>query len=360
MLKKNSINKNRFIQYTQAINEALMQCMKLDKKIVILGLGVDDPKRIFGTTNNLIETYGKNRVFDMPTSENAITGFAIGMSLGKYRPVLCHQRVEFALLSMDQIINQAAKWFYMNDGQMSVPIVIRLIIGRGWGQGPQHSQSLESLFANIPGLKVVCPSSAYDAKGMLISSINDNNPVIFFEHRWLHSTYSNVPKKHYSVPIGKSKIIKKGHDLTIVSSSYMTIESLKASEILSVYGINAEVIDLRTLRPLDIKPVLNSIKKTKKLLVVDNGWTQYGISSEIITRVATVKKLNRNVVISRMGIADSPIPSTRSLAKLCYPDCLDICLEVEKILNIKFKNLSSKFKSFRAQDVPNKNFTGPF
>ena len=184
MLKKNSINKNRFIQYTQAINEALMQSMKLDKKIVILGLGVDDPKRIFGTTNNLIETYGKNRVFDMPTSENAITGFAIGMSLGKYRPVLCHQRVEFALLSMDQIINQAAKWFYMNDGQMSVPIVIRLIIGRGWGQGPQHSQSLESVFANIPGLKVVCPSSAYDAKGMLISSINDNNPVIFFEHRW--------------------------------------------------------------------------------------------------------------------------------------------------------------------------------
>ena len=221
MLKK---NKKRYIKFTEAINEALIQTMQIDDKVVVMGLGVDDPKRIFGTTNNLVELFGEKRVFDMPTSENAITGFAIGMSLGNYKPVLCHQRVEFALLSMDQIINQAAKWFYMNNGKMSVPIVIRLIIGRGWGQGPQHSQSLETLFANIPGLKVVCPSSAHDAKGMLISSILDKNPVIFFEHRWLHSTYSQVSEKLYKVPIGKSKVTEKGNDITIVASSYMTTE----------------------------------------------------------------------------------------------------------------------------------------
>jgi len=360
MRKNNLIIKYRNIDYAEAINEALIQSMKLDKKVVIMGLGVDDPKRVFGSTKNLIEIFGKDRVFDMPTSENGITGFAIGMSLGKYKPVICHQRVEFALLSMDQIINQAAKWFYMNNGQMSVPIVIRLIIGRGWGQGPQHSQSLESLFANIPGLKVVCPSSAYDAKGMLISSINDKNPVIFFEHRWLHSTFSKVSNKYYTVPIGKSKIAKKGDDITIVSSSYMTIEALKASEILKMYNVNVEIIDLRTLRPLDIKPVLKSIKKTKKLLVVDNGWTQYGISAEIISQVTTNKNLNKNIKIMRMGIADTPIPSTRKLAKLCYPDSVDIVIEVGKILNIKFKNIYSKFKNYRAQDVPNKNFTGPF
>jgi pyruvate/2-oxoglutarate/acetoin dehydrogenase E1 component len=360
MHKKNPKNKNRYIQYSDAINEALIQSMKLDKKVVIMGLGVDDPKRIFGSTKNLIEIFGNKRVFDMPTSENAITGFAIGMSLGKYKPVICHQRVEFALLSMDQIINQAAKWFYMNDGQMSVPIVIRLIIGRGWGQGPQHSQSLETLFANIPGLKVVCPSSAHDAKGMLISSINDKNPIIFFEHRWLHSTHSKVPNKYYTVPIGRSKITKKGSDITIVSSSYMSIETLKAAEILKKYKVDAEIIDLRTLRPLDIKPVVRSVKKTKKLLVVDNGWTQFGISSEIISRIATVKNLNKDLIIMRIGIADTPIPSTRKLAKLCYPDCIDICMEVEKILNLKFKNLSLKFNNYRAQDIPNKNFTGPF
>ena len=172
-------NKGRELMFYEAINEALYQSMKSDNKVIIMGLGVDDPKRIFNTTKNLKEHFGTKRVFDMPTSENGMTGFAIGASLLKLRPVLTHQRVEFALLSMDQIINQAAKWYYMNSGKMSVPIVIRLIVGRGWGQGPQHSQNLENIFASIPGLKVVCPSNPSDAKGMLISSIKDNNPVIF-------------------------------------------------------------------------------------------------------------------------------------------------------------------------------------
>jgi len=352
--------KIRKIKYAESINEALRLSMKKDKKVIIMGLGVDDPKRIFGTTNNLIETFGKNRVFDMPTSENAITGFGIGLSLSNYKPVICHQRVEFSLLSIDQIINQAAKWFYMNDGQMNVPLVIRLIIGRGWGQGPQHSQSLESLFANIPGLKVVCPSSSYDAKGMLISSIEDKNPVIFFEHRWLHGTYGNVPKSYYKVPIGKSNVIKKGKDITIVSSSYMTIEAIKAHDILKKYNINSEIIDLRTLRPLDVKPIIKSLQKTKKLLVVDNGWQQYGISAEILAKVTSKKELNKKISVSRIGIADVPIPSTRKLAKLAYPDCLEICREVGNILKLNLKDLNRKFNKYKASDIPNNEFSGPF
>ena len=352
-------NNNREIKYSEAIREALELSMKKNKSVILLALGQDDPKGIFGTATNLINKFGNKRVFDMPTAENSMTGIAIGCSLGNLRPVLTHQRVEFSLLSTDQIINQAAKWSYMSAGKMKVPIVIRMIIGRGWGQGPQHSQSLESLFSNIPGLKVVCPATAFDAKGMLISSIEDNNPVIFFEHRWLHSNFGKVPKKYYKVPIGKSKIIHKGDDITIVSSSLMSIESLKTAKILKSFNVNAEVIDLRTLRPLDLKPIVNSVKKTKNLLVVDNGWMKYGISSEIIASIVEKIKDISKINIKRIGISDNPIPSTRSLAKYCYQDIYSILQEVLKIKKIKHKNLKS-YKIYSAGDVPDKDNTGPF
>ena len=194
-----------------------------------MGLGVPDPKGVFGTTKDLINKFNNDRVMDMPTAENGMTGIAIGTALGGLRPVIIHQRVEFALLSIEQIVNQAAKWYYMNAGQLSVPIVIRLIVGRGWGQGPQHAQNLESWFSHIPGLKVVSPSTPFDAKGLIISSINDDNPVIFFENRWLHNTFGPVPKEYYDVPIGKAKVVLKGSDITIFSHSYMLLESLKCA-----------------------------------------------------------------------------------------------------------------------------------
>ena len=358
--KKRSYLTSRKIQFSEAINEALYQSMKKDRRVIIMGLGVDDPKRIFGTTKKLKEVFGSKRVFDMPTSENAMTGIALGASLSNFKPVLCHQRVEFALLSMDQIINQAAKWFYMNAGQMNAPIVIRLIVGRGWGQGPQHSQSLESLFANIPGLKVITPSTAYDAKGLLNSSIFDKNPVIFFEHRWLHSTYGKVPKKYYKIPIGKSKILKKGNDITIVSNSYMTVECLKAQKILNYYGVKTEIIDLRSLRPLDTKPIINSVKKTKKLIVVDNGWMNFGISSEILSVVSETIGNKFIIKTKRLGLLDTPIPSTRKLAELCYPHCIDISLAAGKLLNRNFIDIKKKFNKLLPTDVPNSEFRGPF
>ena len=174
----------------------------------------------------------------------------------------------------------------MNAGQQNVPIVIRLIIGRGWGQGAQHSQSLESWFAHIPGLKVVMPSNAYDAKGLLISSIEDNNPVIFIEHRWLHNTIDYVPEDGYRVPIGEAKVVKEGKDISIIAHSYMVLEAIKCSEVLESQGISIEVVDLRSIRPLDAITIINSVTKTKRLIVADNGWVHFGVSAEIISVVA--------------------------------------------------------------------------
>ncbi len=274
------------IKFSEAIRSTFHQMMKKNKNIILIGLGTNDPKGIFGTTAGLSESFGTNRVIEPPTSEAALTGICIGAAVRGLRPVLSHQRVEFSLLSLEQIINQAAKWNFMSGGKQKVPLVIRLIIGKGWGQGPQHSQSLEALFAHIPGLKVVAPSNAYDAKGLLVSSINDNGPVIYFEHRWLHNIKGRVPKKLYSIKIGKAKVIQKGKDLTIVSFSDALIQLMRINKVLKRSGISPEIIDLRSIRPLDKGTILKSVKKTRNLLVLDNGWKSFGVSSEIISIVS--------------------------------------------------------------------------
>ncbi len=354
-------NKRQRIFFTEAINQALIMSMKKDRNVILIGLGVDDPKGIFDTTKGIDKIFKKNRVFDFPTSENAMTGIAIGSSLIGMRPVITHQRVEFSLLAMEQIINQAAKWFFMHAGQKSVPLVIRLIIGRGWGQGPQHSQSLESLFAHIPGLKIVCPSTPTSAKGLLISSIEDNNPVIFFEHRWLHLMRDTVKKAYFKLPIGKAAILKKGKDVTIISSSYMIVECLRSSKILNDYSINAEILDLCSLRPLDINTIMRSVKKTKKVLVVDNGMMSYGISAEIMAKIYENLKLSdqKKIKLKRIGLLDAPIPSSRELAKYSYPNYLTICKSVGKLLNKNLKNLKRHVKKV-PNDQPNNKFMGPF
>ena len=222
------------------MNEALDTCLKRDKNVFIIGLGVPDPKGIFGATTGLRDKYGAERVMDMPIAENALTGVCIGAAVSGMRPVLTHQRVDFSLLALDQVINKEAKWHYMFGGQQSVPMVIKMTIGMGWGQGPQHSQSLQATYAHIPGLKVVMPSTPADAKGLMIAAIEDNNPVIFIDHRWLHETFGHVPEGHYKVPIGKAKVMRKGTDITIVTSSYMTIETMKALRLLKKLGIESE------------------------------------------------------------------------------------------------------------------------
>lgn len=350
----------REIKYSDAILEATDYSMAKDPTVFIIGLGVPDPKGIFGTTSGLQEKYGEHRVMDMPLSENGMTGIVTGAALNGFRPVLTHQRVEFALLSIEQIVNQAAKWFYMNAGQQSVPIVIRLIIGRGWGQGAQHAQSLESWFAHIPGLKVVMPSNPYDAKGLLISSIEDDNPVIFLEHRWLHNTIDNVPSDGYRVPIGKARVARKGTDVTIVSHSYMVLESLRCADILSEHGISVEVVDLRSIRPLDTETVLDSVRKTKRLVVVDNGWTHFGVSSEIIS-IVTENIFDKLICAPvRIGMNDSPSPSTRSLTKHYYPRAMNIAKIIGEMLD-KALDVNILFpKTGLPLDIPEPSFNGPF
>ncbi len=352
------------IKFSESIRQTLIQMMKKDKKIILMGLGTNDPKGIFGTTTGLSKIFGTKRVIEPPTSESALTGICIGAAIRGLRPVLSHQRVEFSLLSIEQIINQAAKWNFMSKGKQKVPLVIRLIIGKGWGQGPQHSQSLEAMFAHIPGLKVVAPSNAYDAKGLLVSSIKDDGPVIFFEHRWLHNLKGHVPKKIYSTKIGKAKIIKKGKDITIVSFSDALIQLMRVEKILRSANISTEIIDLRTIRPIDKKTILKSVKKTKNLLVLDNGWKSFGVSAEIISLIS--ENLGKNLKSNpmRLGIKEMPIPSTRILAKDFYLNLNDILNAISKLTKKRIKTqIIKKYlpkQKLNETDIPYKDFTGPF
>lgn len=273
------------ISQAQAINSALDLCMEKYADVIVIGEGVPDPNGIFGTTAGLLAKYGPERVFDMPLSENGITGVCIGAALSGLRPVMVHQRIEFSLLAMDQLINNAAKWNYIFANQATVSLVVRMIAGQGWGQGAQPFQGLQNLFAQIPGLKVVMPVTAYDAKGMLISAIEDKNPVIFIEHRGLHSTTSDVPDDYYFTPLDKAKVIREGRDVTIAAFSFMVVEAMRAAEVLSQHGIEAEVIDMRSLRPLDTETVLQSLAKTGRLLVADSGHLTNSIASELIACV---------------------------------------------------------------------------
>ena len=351
--------KKSFISYAEALREAQDFCLRSYPETYLMGLGVPDPKGIFGTTLNLQGKYGSERVFDIPLSENAMTGVAIGNAILGSRTILTHQRLDFALVSIEQIVNQAAKWTYMFDGNYDVPIVIRMIIGRGWGQGPQHSQSLHSWFAHIPGLKVIMPSTPYDAKGMLISAIEDNNPVICLEHRWLFGIKDNIPICEYRVPLNKARVIKQGSAITIVGISYMSLECLKAAEILSRYKINAEIIDLRSIRPIDYETIANSVKKTNHLLVVDHSDPICSVASEIISFISENHFSSLKTNPAKITLPNHPVPTSYALSDDYYPNHDDIVSRVFKIFAFNEIYQPLKDKSIR-KDQPNKSFKGPF
>ena len=352
------------MKFSSAINEAIGLSMAKDRSVFVIGEGVPDPKGIFGTTLGLRKKFGASRVLDMPVSENALTGVCVGAALRGMRPIITHQRVDFALLAFDQMINNAAKWHYMFGGKLSVPLVVRLIVGRGWGQGAQHSQSLQSLFAHIPGLKVVMPATPYDAKGLLISAVLDNNPVIFIEHRWLHGIEGHVPKGMFRVPIGKAKIVRKGKDVTVVANSHMTIEALWAASLLEKSGIHIEVIDLRTIKPLDEGTIISSVRKTGRLIVADESFQSFGITGEIIARVTekAFRSLKKPPV--RVTLPDVPSPSSPYLTKDFYPGYREIIKATLEILGKPKSYLKTVLRHDRApakhHDVPDMSFKGPF
>jgi pyruvate dehydrogenase E1 component beta subunit len=300
----------------------------------------------------------------MPLSENAITGVCIGASLSGMRPILTHMRIDFALLSMDQIINNAAMWHFMYGGQTSVPLVIRAIVGRGWGQGPQHSQNLHALFSHIPGLKVVTPARPYDAKGLLLAAIEDNNPIIFIEHRWLHTITGPVPAGYYTVPIGKANIVNKGKDVTVVASSYMTIESIKALEIIKSLGISVDLIDLRSTKPLDTNAICMSVRKTGRIVVVDSAWRTLGLASEILAVISESDIALRTPPV-RLTLPDAPAPTSFSLAQKYYPSVVDIARAIMNSINIPHAKQDDLINAYLSlphppSDVPDMTFRGPF
>lgn len=322
----------RGITYKEALNEAASLLLASDKSVFLLGEGIDDSGGVFGSTKGLAEKFGKERVMDTPLAENAMTGIAIGAALSGMRPILVHMRVDFLPLSLDQIMNHAAKWHYMFGGKTNVPMTIRSIIGRGWGSAAQHSQSLQAMFAQIPGLKVVMPSTPYDAKGLLISSVYDGNPVVFIEHRWFYDHMGHVPEGIYKVPIGKAIVRREGRDITIAAVSHMVYESLKAAHELAKEGIDCEVMDLRTLRPLDIDSVNSSVKKTGRLIVADTGWKACGIGSEVVTAVSEAG-INFKKPPVRINIADVPTPASPVLEKAYYPGMSEIISAARKLVS---------------------------
>ena len=340
--------------YNSAINDALRIKMSKDKNLIVFGLDVEDHNGIQGTTLGL-EKFGKNRFFSTPLSEDSMTGIAIGAAAAGLRTVHVHIRMDFILLYMNQLINMAAKMRYMYNGSVKVPMVVRCMVGRSWGQGAQHSQSLHSLFAHIPGIKVVAPSNSYDAKGLLISSIEENCPVIFMEHRLLYNNKTLTEQNFYKIPLGKARLMSKGNALTLVSISHMTLICYKVVKIFQKNGVNIEMIDLRSIKPLDTKTILKSVNKTKKLLVVDNGWSFCGLSSEIISQISTNSK--NSILMDRLTFLDIPCPTAPNLESEFYPSPEKIVRKIESMLKIKKKiKLSNKDKSIKEVE----EFKGPF
>jgi len=349
----------RQLKFVQALAEALDLCMAKDPRVFVLGLGAPDAAAVFGSTKGLAGKYGPRRVLDMPVAENGMTGVAIGAALRGMRPVMTHIRLEFAMLAIDPIVNQAAKWHYMFGGQASVPLVIRMVVGRGWGQGPQHSQSLQAWFAHVPGLKVVMPATPYDAKGLLISAIEDDNPVVFIEHRWLYNIFGPVPEGIYRVPLGRPNVLRRGRHVTVAATSYMTLEATRAADELAREGLELEIVDIHTLNPFDETPVLESVRKTGRLIVADTGWRSVGFAAEVVTRVVEQCLGDLKEPPVRITLPDLPTPTTRALSNYYYPLVRDIAAAARRLAGRPPKP-EPEIKPEAFLDVPDAAFDGPF
>ena len=348
----------REITFADAVREATAEAMREDESVILYGLGVNDPGRVFGTTAGLVEEFGPERVFETPTAENAMTGIAVGAALAGVRTIVTHQRFDFFLLAMDQLVNSAAKWRYMFGGQFQVPLVFRLVTGRGWGQGPTHSQSYHSWLAHVPGLKVVMPSNALDAKALLKASIQDPNPVVFIENRWLHQTTSLVSKDSDPQQFGKSRVIVEGDAITIVAMGYGVVETLRASKELEELSIQCEVIDLRTLAPLDLETIAHSVAKTRRLLVVDlapkTGSIAHTIKTGVENRLLGAE-LDYTGVLCGL---DLPEPTSHGATVNFHVDVWVILAKVQSVFG---KTITIPRQSeFLPNDIPPQGGFGPF
>ena len=322
----------RQCSYAQAIREAHAELLRHDPRVFVCGQGVWNPWYAGKSLLDLDKEFGRERVFDCPVSENATTGAAIGAAIVGMRPIVFHARMDFMLLAADPIMNQAANWSYLFGGQVSVPVVIRAVVNRGGEQGAQHSQSLQALFAHIPGLKVVMPATPYDAKGLLVAAVRDGNPVLYLDDRWLYESEGDVPEGLYEVPIGSAAIRRSGKEVTIIATSYMASEALKAAETLAQRGIDVELIDLRTIKPWDRDLVYSSVGKTGRLVIADAAWMSGGIAADIAAAVAGDIFHALKAPIGRVCLPDVPAPTSAALERAYYVGADDIVANVEKVL----------------------------
>ena len=359
-------NNYKLMTGSEAIRDAFICAQKRIKNILLISEGVADPSSFYGTTKDLSSHFKKNQIIEMPLSESALGGISIGAAINGMRPVLNFHRVEFALLAMEQIFNNAAKASYISNGIHKVPLVLRLVIGRGWGQGPAHSQSLENIFSSIPGLKVIMPTFPNDTKGLIIGAIKDNNPVVIIEHRWCHYVSEKVNKGFFVNNINEGpKALSNGKDFTIVATSYGVIESMQAVKILKKYGINVALFDLRILRPLNLKKIITSVNQTGRLLTIDTGFKFLGIGSEIVSQITEKCFSNLKASPIRLGFPDHPTPSSRGYLKNVYTNTQIICDKIMRGLKVN-KNIQKKVKenikkiSTKEIDIPNPLFKGPF
>ena len=340
------------LTFPQAVNLAMATEMKADPSVFVFGVDVPDHKRTFGSGAGLLEKFGTRRFFGSPLSESAATGIAVGAALAGLRPIHVHARSDFLLLAMNQLCNMAAIKSYVSNGTESVPLTVRALIGRSWGQGPQHSKAMHGVLAHFPGLKVVLPSSPQEGYSLLRAAIRDPNPVIVFEHRWLYDVTGDVDDAQIG-PLEGCRVVREGRDVTLVGVSWMTVECLQAAAILARAGLSAEVVDVRAARPLDADTIRESAGKTGYLVVADNDWLWGGLSAEIVAQVVEGGVFLQGLV--RLGFAPCPCPTTRVLEQLFYPSAREIVRSVERMLGRPAMDLSGDVFNAYGQ-----KFKGPF
>lgn len=326
------------ISYAQAIREASAQLLETDPRVFMFGQGLWSPWYVGSSMKDLDKDYGRDRVLDSPVSENATTAAGVGAALAGMRPIIIHPRMDFMILAMDPIINQASNWSYIFGGQRGVPLIVRAIINRGGEQGAQHSQALQAHFAHIPGLKVVMPATARDAKGLLIAAVRDGNPVMYLEDRWLYEVEDEVPEDLFETPIGQAQIRQHGSDITIVGLSHMNLLIKRALPTLAEAGISVEHIDLVSAKPWDRDTLLKSVKKTGRLIVADTGWLTCGMASEVSATLGELAFDHLKAPIRRFTLPDSPAPTSRVLEAAYYPTPEHLIDLVHSLLNVPAKS----------------------
>jgi len=321
------------VSFADALRQGMNQAMEMEQGVILIGQLVDYAPGVFGSTTGLAERFGPERVRDFPVAESAMTSLGIGAAIAGMRPVLVHHRLDFMLYSIDAIVNWLSLWRFKSNGKSSAPLTIRAIVGRGWGQGPQHSKSLHAWFAHVPGLKVAMPATAFDAKGLLLESIFGEDPVIMIEHRSLFGLKDAVPEVPYRVRFGRAALRREGKDVSLVAAGVMVPFALRVAAQLSEKAVSAEVVDLRTIAPLDTDAVLKSVEKTGRLVVLDPTWGSFGMAAEVVARVS--ERLGRRLRADPLRIAhpDSHTPMSSALETLYYPQEAEAVKKIRSLVS---------------------------